>query len=114
MLIDVKYAIGDKVRFKHTVVIVDKEACTFCNESGYVTGADGTTEECPRCEGKGYIEVEINGELTYEGEIKDIQVYYYENPTSGVTPNPYVMYKMSGWNWSQTWISESSIIEVIK
>lgn len=112
MLIDIRYAIGDQVRYKQTATIVDKKACSFCNESGKVVSLfDGTSEECPRCEGKGYIEKEVLGNLEYEGTIQDIQVYYFGDHQD---KEPYVLYRMAGWANSQTWIAESSILEKIK
>ena len=113
MLIEVKYAIGDKVRYRHATTIVEKEDCTFCNGSGEIVSMfDGTIEECPRCDGRGYLENEYDGTREYIGTIRDIQVYYYGDKNPGV-PSPYVLYRMNGWNWSQTWIAESSILEVL-
>lgn len=110
MLIEVKYAIGDKVRFRHGVTIVDKDHCSFCDGEGVIRSLfDGTEEECPRCDGKGYTEHEYEGSVEDIETIRDIQVYYYgENDKE-----PYVLYRMSGWKWSQTWIAESQILEVI-
>lgn len=111
MLIEVKYAIGDHVRFKNSATIVEKEDCEFCGTIGTITGLDGTVEDCPRCDGKGYTEKEISSELEYDAVINDIKVYYCGR--NDRVQNPYVLYRMSGWSWGQTWIGEDQILEVI-
>ena len=108
MTIEVKYSIGDRVKFRHSVSDIDLIPCTFCNCTGKVTGADGTTDDCPRCDGRSAIQEEYDAIKEFEGIIKRIELHMDGKK------EPYVLYQMEGWKWSYSWIAESQILEVIK
>jgi len=105
--LDVKYAIGDTVRFKHVAIYDKREDCTFCGCSGKIKGLDGTVVDCPKCGGTGYFEEEVKGEHLYTGTIRDIQAFVFHDQES------YVLYRMAGWAWNNIWIAESMIVEVL-
>ena len=110
MLIDVKYKIGDKVRFKHPVVAFRRVKCACCDGIGTIIGRDGKEYECPECEGNGYLDEEYKDyDAVHESTIRGIECFCY-----GDKREPYVLYQMSDWKWSQTQIAENQILGVIE
>lgn len=104
MLIDIQYAIDDIVEFIHSGSSTTKCTCGFCGGSGEIVGLDGSKDECPRCEGKGFTEYLSKCDLTYVEPIKDIRVQWRE----GIEPE--VFYQPQGWSWSQTWIPQKDVV----
>ena len=107
MLVDIKYAERDIVRFKFGHVVKSSCTCEFCGASGRVRGLDGTEEECPRCDGTGYMELRSYQQTEEENAIQEIHVNWDR------TAAPKVSYVMSGWNWSRTEIPQEDIIRKV-
>ncbi len=53
MNIEVKYNIGDKIKFKTAQQLDEYETCSFCNGNKQIQGADNTVLPCPKCNGRG-------------------------------------------------------------
>lgn len=106
MLIEVKWAIGDKVKF----IMVTEEnivkECPCCGGSGKVLGVHNGWYECGECEGTGEIITEEKRAVETEhiGIIADIKIYW-----NRCAEKYEVWYRMQGWKWSQTWIPEKNI-----
>lgn len=107
MLLDVKYAINDRVKFKHNKTIASKCDCGFCGSFGRVRGLDGSEEDCPRCDGRGYTEMIRGEDVIEEGNIQKIGIYWKRNR------EPEIFYIMSEWKWSTTEIPQEDIVERI-
>ena len=108
MLIDVKYAVNDQVKFKFNKTVTSTCTCGFCGSTGRIRGLDGSEEDCPRCDGRGYTELIRGEEALLDGTIKEIHVRWKRGR------EPEVYYVMTGWNWSQTEIPQKDIVEVIE
>lgn len=108
MLVDVKYREGDIVRFKHRQIVTTTCTCSFCGATGIVKGMDGTSDECPRCDGTGYQEIKTAQDSVSEGTIQRIKIFWPQRQEE-----PVVQYVMSGFNWSQTDIPQEDIEEKI-
>lgn len=77
MIINVKYDIGDTIRYIEKKRNYVYGSCPCCNKTGEITGADGEKYECPNCKGskkvcKGITE----SEEEKTGTIKTINVSY--------------------------------------
>jgi len=107
MLIDVKYAVNDIVRFKFGRAVKTTCTCDFCASSGMIRGLDGTEEECPRCDGRGYMEFSNYQVTEEENTIRKIGVKWNRQS------KPSVYYIMSDWVWSQTEIPQEDIVKKI-
>ena len=107
ILVDVKFAENDIVKFRFGRVAKTTCTCDFCASSGMIRGMDGTEEECPRCDGRGYIELRNYQETEEENAIKEIKVKWNRQS------KPQVCYIMSGWDWSQQEIPQEDIIRKI-
>lgn len=57
MNIDIKYNIGDKVKWRKSQELNQYETCSFCNGAKEVQGADNTVLPCPKCHGRGTTKV---------------------------------------------------------
>lgn len=87
MIINVKYDIGDTVRYIEKIIDPVWEPCPCCNGKKYIIGADKEKYQCPNCEGEGKVEGEdafVEKEKT--GTIQTIHVYYnsgscYDKPS---------------------------------
>lgn len=105
MLIDVKYAVNDKVKFKFNKTVTSTCTCGFCGATGRIRGFDGSEEDCPRCDGRGYTEIISGQDVILDGTIKEIRIKWKR---SGI---PHVYYIMMGWEWSTTEIPQEDIVE---
>lgn len=77
MTIDVKYNIGDNIRYIKKISHPIWELCSCCNGKKYIIGADGEQYECPNCDGDGKIhEGDLNIEDEKTGIIKSIHIHY--------------------------------------
>ena len=45
MLIDVKYAVNDRVKFKYNKTVTSTCTCGFCGATGRIRGLDGSEED---------------------------------------------------------------------
>lgn len=108
MLIDVKYAVNDRVSFKFNKTVTSTCTCGFCGATGRIRGLDGSEEECPRCDGRGYTEIISGQNVILNGTIREIRVKWKRNG------NPHVSYIMMGWEWSTTEIPQEDIVEIIE
>ena len=106
MKVEVKYKEGDIVRFKRKENITTSCTCTFCGGSGQVIGLDGTRDDCPRCEGRGYTEESHEEEIIEESMICNIHVKF-DNKAQKYN----VFYNMSEWQLSQLDVPQEDIIE---
>ena len=107
MLVDIKYAVNDIVKFKFGKIVKTTCTCDFCASSGMIRGLDGTEEECPRCDGRGYMEFRNYQVIEEENAIKKIGVKWDRQS------QPSVYYIMSDWVWSTTEIPQDDIIKKI-
>lgn len=107
MLIDVKYAVNDRVKFKYNKTVTFNCPCGFCGATGRMRGLDGSEEDCPRCDGRGYTEMIQGEDVIEEGTIRKIGISWKRNR------EPEVYYIMSDWKWSTTEIPQEDIKEVI-
>lgn len=107
MLIDVKYAVNDEVTFKYNKTVTSNCDCGFCGTTGRIRGLDGSEEDCPRCDGRGYTELIRGEDAIIEGTIRDIKIRWKRGK------EPRVYYIMMGWEWSTTEIPQEDIIERI-
>ena len=77
MTIDVKYNIGDSIRYIEKISHLVWDLCSCCKGEKYIIGADGEQYECPKCEGNGKIRKEnLNVEDEKTGTIKSIHIHY--------------------------------------
>lgn len=77
MTIDVKYNIGDNIRYIEKISHLVWGRCPCCEGEKYIIGADGEQYECPKCEGNGKIREEnLNVEDEKTGTIKSIHIHY--------------------------------------
>ena len=77
MTIDVKYNIGDSIRYIEKISHPVWDLCSCCKGEKYIIGADGEQYECPKCEGNGKIRKEnSNVEDEKTGTIKSIHIHY--------------------------------------
>lgn len=77
MIINVKYDVGDNIRYidrtSHCAYII----CPCCEGKKYITGADNLRYICPNCDGTGKIEEGIiETEEIKTGTIKEVIVRY--------------------------------------
>jgi len=54
MTVETKFSLGDEAWVLKR--IMGSEACEFCSGKTEVKGDDGTSEFCPRCSGRGWID----------------------------------------------------------
>lgn len=77
MIIEVKYNIGDSIRYIERKDHITWKPCLCCDKNGYIVGADGEKYDCPVCEGRGRVEGEIKTEEEEKtGTIKTIHVHF--------------------------------------
>lgn len=62
MIIEVKYDIGDKIKWQYGVKSNNYITCPFCNGENVIIGKDGSQIICPKCHGNGNIREEIQHE----------------------------------------------------
>lgn len=108
MLIDVKYAVNDRVNFKFNKTVTSTCTCGFCGATGRMRGLDGSEEDCPRCDGRGYTEIIHGEDLILNGTIKEIRIKWKRDG------DPHVYYIMMGWNWSTTEIPQEDIKGIVE
>ena len=106
MIIDVKYNVGDKVKWKSFVETKDHVTCPFCGGKNVINGEDGSQMICPRCYGNGNIVVEK--EIDREGSIIQILVSYNSNEKQKYIGGPEILYNING-----SLVDQSRILEVI-
>lgn len=77
MKIEVKYNIGDNIRYIQRTPHAVYVECPCCGGEGWIFGADKKIYDCPNCEGFGKIcEKEIESEEEKTGTIKTFAVSY--------------------------------------
>ena len=77
MTIDVKYNIGDSIRYIEKISYPVWDLCSCCKGEKYIIGADGEQYECPKCAGNGKVhEGDLNIEDEKTGTIKSIHIHY--------------------------------------
>ena len=77
MKIEIKYNIGDVIKYKHKILHEVFEPCTCCDGVGKIIGADGDVYLCPKCEGNKSVKVgELEEEIEKEGTINRILINY--------------------------------------
>lgn len=84
MLVDVLYKPGEVITFQKPLRNIHAKKCEFCGGSGEVIGLDGTKDECPRCEGRGYSRDATTESTNVRGPIQKIEVVWRkgeEGPT---------------------------------
>lgn len=106
MIIDVKYNVGDKVKWKSYVETKDHITCPFCSGKNVIIGNDGSQMICPRCYGNGNIAVEK--EIDKEGNIVQILIAYNSNNKQKYMNGPEISYNIDGFL-----VDQSRILEVI-
>lgn len=90
MNVEFQYKIGDRIWFKELFNNVRNEKCSFCGGTGEVIGIDATTEDCPRCEGRGYTHTRGNEWMRVEGPIMGMEIFFYDG-------EPMVRYFLAKW-----------------
>lgn len=55
MIVDVKYNVGDCIKFYKGDWIPRYKKCPCCNGAGWVKGYDGGQYDCGNCEGEGQV-----------------------------------------------------------
>lgn len=87
MIIDVKYNIGDNIRYIEKISYPVWKLCPCCNGKKYIIGADEEKYRCPKCEGNGQVhEEDTSIEKEKTGTIKTIHIHYnsdsyYDKPS---------------------------------
>ena len=77
MIIDIKYNIGDNIRYIERKRREVYGPCPCCDQTGEIIGADGEEYECPNCDGSGRVYKEtIKTEEEKTGTIKTFVVSY--------------------------------------
>ncbi len=77
MIINVKYDIGDTIKYIERKKQYVYGSCPCCNRAGEITGVDGEKYECPNCKGSGKVYKEmIESKEEKTGTIKTINVSY--------------------------------------
>lgn len=84
--INIKYAVGDSVRYLNKIYHQIMEVCPCCSGDGKITGKDGEEYYCPKCEAVGQIATgkysqEINEKT---GTISSVHVHYDSNGLGAV------------------------------
>lgn len=109
MVVEIKYGIGDRVKFKFAQKEIEYAPCPCCGGRGTIDGVDGNEYECSECDGSGKVEIKsIKVMHDYYNTIDDIKVVWSRDKKDAK-----VYYKMNGWNWSYTWIDEEAIEELL-
>jgi hypothetical protein len=102
MNIDVKYNIGDNVKYYIINTLDMYETCSFCNGRTEIQGADHTILPCPKCNGRGATRIIRTEEKT--GIITDINVYF----DSSNMKVPIIMYVVNG-----STVAQNDIVGVV-
>ncbi len=77
MTIDVKYNIGDNIRYIEKISHPVWGRCPCCDGEKYIVGVDGEHYECPKCGGNGKVhEGDLNVETEKTGTIKSVHIHY--------------------------------------
>lgn len=77
MIIDIKYNLGDNIRYIERKQHEVYGPCPCCDQVGEIIGADGEKYECPNCEGSGKVyEGMIESKKEKTGTIKAFAVSY--------------------------------------
>lgn len=80
MTIDVKYNVGDNIRYIEKIFHPVWDRCSCCKGEKYIIGADEKQYECPKCKGNGKVcEGGLNVEDKKTGTIKSIHIRYDSN-----------------------------------
>ena len=66
------YSLGDEVTFYLTEGTIGV-TCSCCEGDTYIVGKDGLHYQCPKCKGKGYIQLGYEG-LTAVGQIIEVDI----------------------------------------
>ena len=111
MIIEVKYNVGDSIRYIERKNHEVWGPCPCCDGFKYITGADGEKYECPVCEGKGQVlEGELESEEEKTGTISSIHVIYDSNYHGRAGREPWVYYNIPQDRYN---IDQKDIIERI-
>lgn len=77
MIINVKYDIGDSIRYIEKIYDPVWELCPCCKGKKYIIGADKEKYQCPKCKGNGRVHEEgTSVEKEKTGTIEAIHVHY--------------------------------------
>ena len=84
MTIDVKYNVGDNIRYIKENFYPVWEPCPCCDGKKYIIGADERKYQCPNCEGHGKVMMEddMRTEEEKTGTIDSVHVTYDSNMDS--------------------------------
>ena len=69
-----KYKIGDRIKYRIKKREEVESPCYFCGGSGEALDYQGHLEECPACEGSGYLWDEVPVEKELEKVITEINI----------------------------------------
>ena len=80
-IIQIKYDVGDNIRFFDIKKEAIKIECPCCGGSGHIIGYDNQEYECGECEGEGTIQTGEYKEYKCEktGTISSVHVHYDSN-----------------------------------
>lgn len=80
MIIDVKYNLGDNIRYIERKRHETYGPCPCCNQVGEIIGVDGKKYECPNCGGSGEVfEGMIESKEEKTGTIQSFIVSYHSD-----------------------------------
>lgn len=101
MNIEIKYNIGDVIKYRTTNTTTETAPCTFCNGSKTIQGHDNSVLPCPRCNGTGIMHLTETREGT--ATINQFSVNY----DSGSNTVPTIIYRTPNGQFKQEDIIET-------
>lgn len=111
MIIEIKYNVGDSIRYIERKTHEVWGPCTCCDGSGYITGFDGEKYDCPNCEGKGQVfEGELESEEEKTGTVSSVHVVYDSNYYGHRGKKPWIYYNIPQNHYN---INQEDVIERI-
>lgn len=111
MIIEIKYNVGDSIRYIERRTHEVWGSCPCCDKSGYIIGADGEKYDCPNCEGKGQVfEGDLESEEEKTGTISSMHVVYDSNYFGRRGREPWIYYNIPQSNYN---INQDDVIERI-
>jgi len=115
MNINVKYNIGDKIRYFEKDSVPIFKICPCCGGRTYIMGLDSMVYKCPNCEGDGQI---YTGETKIEkqekiGIIKAIHINYDSDSDYYKKRGPEIYYTVSSISSNSYNIEQNDIFEIV-
>ena len=90
MIIEIKYNVGDNIRYTYSDYVTKYVKCPCCDGSGYIVGKNGKVYDCPNCDpdhwgqikdGYDIFKHEVTGTISafhvnYDSTLKKPIIYY--------------------------------------